>query len=299
MSESQTIVIGNERLTVEIARPGTQYTGTRFDWTAFITQVTCDGHTFCVPESREPGEGTGGEGLCNEFGIEQAIGYEDAEPGECFPKLGIGLLVRPDDEPYNFFRPHEIAEHFPIDVEVAEDRAIFTVAPKACRGYAARLVKTVSVQSAILEIAYRLENVGERPIVTREYCHNFVGIDGHHLGPDYRLRVPYDIELEPLPVRMQGLTEDLVIEDGVLYPKATPEHPFYCRLRGASRSDAAQWTLTHEPSRVQMSEYDDFAPVRVAVWGTTHVISAEIFVGVDVLPGVTQTWTRRYTFVTS
>ena len=41
---------------------------------------------------------------------------------------------------------------------------------------------------------------------------------------------------------------------------------------------------------------DDFAPVRVALWGTTHVISAEIVCEIDLQPGETQTWTRRYEF---
>jgi hypothetical protein len=45
-----------------------------------------------------------------------------------------------------------------------------------------------------------------------------------------------------------------------------------------------------------MREYDTFSPVRVAVWGTTHVISAEVFVEVRIQPGDVQTWSRRYEF---
>ena len=113
------ITIQSPRLKVEIAEPGTVYQRTRFDWSAFITQVTLDGaHTFCVPESYEAGKGTGGVGLCNEFGIETAVGYADAEPGECFPKLGIGLLKKIDDAPYGFIPPFEIVEKFPIDIEI-------------------------------------------------------------------------------------------------------------------------------------------------------------------------------------
>ncbi|MFD1908517.1 hypothetical protein ACFSQ7_37740 [Paenibacillus rhizoplanae] len=88
-----TRILSNGVLTVEIAEVGA-YGGTRFDWTGFITGVTLEqgGHTFCVPESLVPGQGTGGIGLCNEFGISRAIGYEDAAAGEWFPKFGIGLL---------------------------------------------------------------------------------------------------------------------------------------------------------------------------------------------------------------
>jgi hypothetical protein len=306
------IVLQSERLTVTIAAPGSMYRGTRFDWTGFVTQVVLDappfgapgrggpprrGHTFCVVESYVPGQGTGGVGLCNEFGIELPVGYDDASPGESFPKLGIGLLTRPDDAPYNFFRPYLIAELFPVVVETTATQATFTVAPLECRGYAARLVKTVTVNENELTVAYVLENVGQKPLVTHEYCHNFMGIDSHPIGPDYVLRTPYPITLEPLGERMGRMaSEDLEVVGGELRCRVMPQHQFYARLQGFSRTDMAQWELTHKPSGVTLKEYDDFTPVRVAVWGAIHVISAEVFVGINVQPGAMQRWTRRYTF---
>ncbi|HQI85792.1 MAG TPA: hypothetical protein PKV20_14530 [Anaerolineae bacterium] len=300
-TENSPIVLRSHRLTVEIAQPGSVYSGTRFDWTGFITQVTLDkAHTFCVPESFEPGQGTGGVGLCGEFGIEEVIGYDEAQPGDPFPKLGIGLLARPDEQPYNFFRPYEIVAPFPIHVTTGPTQATFTVEPVECRGYAVRLTKTITVEGAELTIAYALENVGEKPIATTEYVHNFVGIDGHAIGPDYHLRMPYTIGFaappEPLAERMAQMMAILDVQGGDIRCKATPEHPFYCRPLGFTATDAPQWELVHEPTGVGMREYDDFTPARVAVWGTTHVISAEIFIPLTVQPGEIQYWTRRYEF---
>jgi hypothetical protein len=321
-SDRPSIHLRSDRLAVEIAAPGTVYRGTRFDWTGFITQVTLDGqHTFCVPESLQPGRGTGGVGLCNEFGNEMAIGYADAQPGDLFPKLGIGLLTRPDEAQYSFLRPYAIAQPFPIRVETAPDRVHFAVEPLDCRGYAVRLDKTVTVEGSQLQIAYRLENVGRRPIATREYGHNFLGIDGHLLGPDYRLRVPYPIALEKISgmlrqvlpgvlgkivprflldkveeMLLRRMVRILAIEGRDLHCRATPRGPFYCRLRGYTQTRQPQWELVHLPSGVGVHEVDDFAPVRVAVWGTTHVISAEVFVEIRLGPGKVQTWSRQYTF---
>ncbi|MBN1584686.1 MAG: hypothetical protein JXA89_28525 [Anaerolineae bacterium] len=297
-SEQPAVRLSSERLAVELAAPGSIYRGTRFDWTGFISQVTLDGrHTFCVPESLEPGQGTGGIGLCNEFGIEMAIGYADAKPGDCFPKLGIGLLVRSDDQDYSFMHPYEIAQLFPVQVEGQDDKASIVVESVDCRGYAARLAKTFAVRGNQLEIAYQLENTGQQPVATREYAHNFCGIDGHLMGPDYRLRVPYQIELGDMPAMWrQRLDEALVIEGGDIRCRVTPQHPFYCRPQGFGKTDEPQWELVHVPSGVGLREYDDFAPSRVAVWGTTHVISAEVFVAVDLQPGEIQTWSRRYEF---
>lgn len=226
-----------------------------------------------------------------------AIGYADAQPGDCFPKPGIGLLVRPDGQDYNFFRPYQIAQMFPVQVEAESDQASIVVEPLDCRGYAARLLKTVTVQGDQVVIAYRLENVGRQPIATHEYCHNFCGIDGHLLGPDYHLHMPYRIELGEMPAAWrQRLDEALYIEDRYIRCRATPKGQFYCRLLGFNRSDEPQWELVHVPSGVGVREYDDFAPSRVAVWGTAHVISAEVFVDIHLDPGEFQTWSRRYQF---
>ncbi len=287
------ILIRSNRLSVEIAAPGTVYQRTRFDWAGFITQVTLDGsHTFCVPEDYDPKAGTGGIGLCNEFGNEKSVGYTDAKPGDLFPKLGIGLLVRPDGSAYNFFRPYEIAQRFPIHIEAGESQARFTVEPLECRGYAARETKTVSVEGNCLQISYLLENTGSRPIDTHEYCHNFIGIDRQPVGPDYHLRFPYPVAFE----KMQMNTEILQVQGGDIRWKALPQKPFFCRPTGFYPTEKPQWELRLESSGAGMCEYDDFPPSRVALWGVGHVVSAEMYTDIDIQPGQSQAWTRRYEF---
>ncbi|MCE9613044.1 MAG: hypothetical protein K8T26_02130 [Lentisphaerae bacterium] len=291
--DADPIVLCSEQLKVEIARPGTIYAGTRFDWTGLVTQVTLDGkHRYCVPEDYGAWQGTGGSGLCNEFGIDRPIGYDDARPGEPFPKLGIGLLTRPDWPDYRFGTPHAIAQRFPVHVTAQEDAAVFTVDPLDCRGYAARLVKTLTIAGAQLEIAYQLENTGSRPIRTNEYGHNFVGFDGHAVGPAYVLSFPRPVVLDTEPARATILT----VRDHQIGWGGIPAEPFYCRLGGVARSASPQWDLLHQPSGAAMSESVNFAPSRVAIWGTSHVVSVEVFVEIDLAPGQAMTWTRRYAF---
>lgn len=294
---SSSIHLGSARLDVEIAAPGSLYAGSRFDWTAFITQVTLDHeHTFCVPESYEPGEGTQGCGLCNEFGIDAPVGYDDAAPGELFPKLGIGLLRRADSGPYNFAQPAEIVKRFPIKVDVLEDQAVFVVDPIECRGYALRMVKTVGVQSNRLRVTYSLENVGTKPVKTLEYCHNFIGLDRKPLDSNLNMSFPYPIELEKIGEERGVNLESLEICDHQISPRLTPDRPFYLRPLGWQATLLPQWKLTDGASGLGLTESDDFAPVRVAVWGTTHVISAEVFVGIHLQPGQSQHWARTYEF---
>ena len=287
------IQLYSNRLQVTLSFPGSAYQGSRFDWTGFITQVTLDGsHTFCVPESLQPGAGSGGSGLCNEFGIDQPVGYDDARPGELFPKLGIGLLRRPDGDAYSFSRPYEVVQPFPVQMATGPDQAVISVEPLDCRGYAARLIKTIHVRENRLEIAYELENTGKKAILTHEYVHNFVGINRQPIGPDYRLRFPYPLNLDG--EASAGLDVLAIQESEIAFTGPLPG--LYLRPQGYTRSDTPQWEMLHQSSGAGLREVDDFMPLRVAVWGTFHVLSPEIFVGLSLPPRARQAWTRRFEF---
>jgi hypothetical protein len=283
-----------DRLCVEIAEPGTLYRGTRFDWSAFITQVTLDGrHTFCVPEAVD-GTGTGGSGLCAEFGIFHPVGYDGCPVGGEFPKLGVGLLTRPDAGPYRFSRACPL-QPFPITVEAAADQATFSVAPLPVRGYAARLVKRVSVREATLCIDCRLENVGTQPLRTREYVHNFLAPNGAVVGPETQVCLSFRPVLPPgaaapcPPLRLQG-TE-------VTWERE-PAKAFYQPLAGFAESAAPAWWELRMGGAV-VRETTDVPWAGFTLWGTRRVVSGEVFVGIDLAPGAVKAWRRTYTFGTA
>lgn len=283
------ILLQNERLKVEIAYPGSAYKGSRFDWTGFITQITLDGrHTFCVPEQYEPGRGTGGSGLCNEFGLKDPVGYDDAKPGELFPKIGTGLLKRISGDPYNFFIKYEV-EPFPVFATADGLNACFKVEPLECRGYAVRMQKTVSIAGNRLAIGYKLMNAGGRPIETSEYCHNFMGIDGHLVGREYCLSFPKSIKIH----RTMG---DFIHEsDRILWPE-TPGTDFYGTIEAGFEDGPWKWQLVHLPSGTGVRETSHIKVSHCALWGSAHVVSPELFVAISLLPGETMEWTREYEF---
>ena len=284
------IVLLNERLKVEIAYPGTVYRGSRFDWTSFITQITLDGrHTFCVPEQDQPGKGTGGIGFCNEFGIRMPIGYDEAKVGEQFPKIGTGLLKRKSEEEYDFFTPYEV-EPFPTFVTADDSNACFKVEPTECRGYAVRLQKTVSIRENMLAIDYKLGNAGNKPIFTTEYCHNFLGIDGHKVGKEYSLSFPCKVKIN----RLSG--SFTVYDDKILWEE-TPQGDFYGMINADLANEPWQWQLLHEPSGTGVRETSKLPVLGYAVWGSTHVVCPELFVEIALKPGETMDWTREYEFI--
>ncbi len=280
----------SSRLEVEIDEPGACYRGTRFDWTGFVTQVTLDSAvTFCVPEAMD-GTGTGGNGLSNEFGIFSPVGHVEAAVGDWFPKLGVGLLRKPHPDPYSFAGSFELQPYPMRSEQKSPCRIDMVVDPLECRGYAARLHKIFTAKGCTLQIDYRLENVGEKPIRTNEYCHNFLCINGHPIGPDYAVCLPFaakSAEWEP-PLRPVG--------NGIELTEA-PSTAFYRRLDFEQATGGGWgWELTCRPEKAKVLEQTNQPWINLAVWGTGRVMSVEAFVDISLAPGQTMTWQRLFTF---
>lgn len=288
-TEQDKLILQNNRLKVELAQPGIFYNGARFDHNGFITGVTLDArHTFCVPESPVKGEGSGGCGLCGEFGIDEAIGYEETKVGGYFLKIGVGLLKKPDDKPYNFFHNYKFTPQL-SSIAFEEDSFSFTAQAENCNGYAYRYQKNVAICDNRLKISYTLENTGSKRITTTEYCHNFLGIDKRPVDSSYQLTIP---NLQELSLEAGYVCS----HDGfITWPDEPMEKQFYC-LPKATQGDGCSWRLVNNMAGVGVSETDDFTACKLALWGYRHVISPEVFVRVDVEPGQTQQWSREYEF---
>jgi len=198
-----TVRISNESLILDILEPEA-CPGSRFDRTGWIRQVQLvnGGHTFCMEEKEEGmEEQTGGSGLCGEFGLAEAIGYEEIGPRGSFPKLGVGILERESEADYDFQHPYRVRTPYEVSVFLEQDRVAFTVYSKDCRGYAALLHKEITLKGTAVQIGYRLTNVGTRSIRTTEYVHNFMGINHCPIGPDYSLKVGFPMVMKRMEER--------------------------------------------------------------------------------------------------
>ena len=277
-----------QRLQLRVAKPGFLYRRTRFDWTGIVTDIRLDDtHTFCSVESPDPLQGAGGLGLLGEFGIHEPVGYEDAAIGDTFPKFGVGLLQKPDDSAYFFMRDYP-AEPFPCSVTLLDNGIRFEQDPIDCRGFAARLTKTLTVAENTLRIAYRMENTGSRQINTTEYNHNFLLIDETPTGSAYTLRFS-------TPMTFTRNDQSIWSTDGTLtWPDGIPG--FYATCGEVPPVSGLHWTLTNQKTGASVTERVDFHPARIACWGMPHVISPEVFHPVSLAPGASASWTREWTF---
>lgn len=286
-SDSSLIRLRTPRLAVDIARPGSQYTGPRFDWSSFVTQVTLDGtHTFCGSEGTT--QANGGAGLCCEFAPNTAVAFAQAAPGERFVKPGVGLLTRPDATPYRFFGTY-VVEPFEMSTEVAASSVTSTIEPRMCSGHAMRLIRTLTVDDNRLRMSVLLHNTGTQPIATEEYCHNFLAINGQGPGPGLALTMGFDFA-------HKDSRHVIHSHENTARWDHCPQRAFYLPGSHIQRSPGTYWMLKHEPSGVGMAESGTLPVSRFTLWGCSHVVSPEVFVAVHVQPGDSQCWHRDFTF---
>ena len=282
--------LSTDRLTVRVAKPGFIYRRTRFDWTGFVTDIILDKqHTFCSVESHNPLEGTGGIGLCNEFGMIEPVGYDDAEIGDCFPKIGIGLMKKDSADPFFFMKDYPFQPFSCITTELSNGLS-WEVEPTDCNGYAARLVKTLKVSGNTIHIAYRLTNTGTKSIHTTEYNHNFVLIDHEPVGSSYRLDFHKPITFK----NKDG--SDLSVDGRVTWPDG--ESGFYAICREVPVTGTQSWELWNDKSGAGLRETLHADACRIALWGMPHVISPEMFKAIALEPGESDSWSRTYVFMT-
>ena len=101
-------ILKNKNLEIHIDLPSDGYQLSRFDWTGKITTVNYKGKKVSSVERTDVDDDINfGKGFYNEFGIEEAVGFEETKIGEWFHKIGVGLLKKNDNE-YGFYKKYNI-----------------------------------------------------------------------------------------------------------------------------------------------------------------------------------------------
>lgn len=285
----------NNILEVEIGEPGELYTGSRFDHSGNIRQITFNKkHSFCTTEKPEISTVLG-FGLLNEFDINNPDGYSEVIPGEKFLKIGVGSLLKEDQKPYLFLNNYK---NDPLEFEVIlsdKTHLEFRAKSPLVAGIQTLYSKQLSISGNQLTIDYFLKNCGEKGFSTEEYCHNFISIAQHGVSADYLLK--FDFELHPELfskfVNPEGL---MILTPNSVSWKNKPLYDFFIAGLSGSQQRKASWALTNKREKVGVSEHTDFESSRINLWGNGHVVSPELFHQISLAPGEEARWQRVYTF---
>ncbi|WP_298493061.1 hypothetical protein [uncultured Algibacter sp.] len=289
-------ILKNENLEIHIDFPNENYNFSRFDWTGKITTVKFKNILVTSIESQDYiNEHVLGKGFYNEFGIDNALGFNETEIGDWFHKIGVGLLKK-EDSSYLFSNKYKIKPaNFKISVK--ENSVIITCKSDSVNGYSYILKKEIQLHKNNFSITYHLHNTGKKNIITNEYSHNFTSINKDLIGRNYILKFPF--ELKP-----NSFTETVNPEQKVEIRKnqikfnSTPNTPFFFSNLSGNISVNSNWELTNLKNNISISEIGSFKTNKINIWGSKHVISPELFCDIFIKPGDNTKWSRTYNFRT-
>lgn len=286
------ITLQNAHLELLLDLPEENYHFSRFDWTGKIIQVTYKGRTLTGNERYDQQEDlVSGRGFFNEFGIDAPVGFDDTPRGDWFHKIGIGLLKK-EGEAYEFHRPYEVQPAV-FKAEASTDHVLISCQSPQANGYAYLLEKRIELLPGGFRVNYHLQNQGEKPLITNEYNHNFLSVDGGLLGRGGRLIFPFDLNPDNFGeiVNPEGLVE---MGHRTFSFRGTPEQQFFFSNLSGGKPVKASWRWEDDQSGLGISETGDFETQAINLWGWKQVICPELFIRLELAPGESQRWIRSY-----
>lgn len=271
------------------------YQATRFDWSGNTMSLEYKGHSYFgqwfkkyYPKSHESVMGP-----VEEF---TAPDFPEIKPGGSFVKIGVGVLVKPDDAPYSFNRLYQVLDYGKWRVENEPDRIKFIheLEDPSCSYH---YEKTISLtqDKAELVIAHTLKNTGKNSISTNGYNHNFFMIDKQPVGPGYSVDVPFNIvgegmgigELAEISGRKITFLRNL--EDG--------ETVFCNSLEGfGPGNEDYDIRIENSTTGAGVRITCDKPLLKLAFWSCPTTVCPEPYIKINAEPGEAFSWTIRYNF---
>lgn len=279
------VQLGNDSFCVSVTTPMTacmKTRGPRFDTLGAVTALRRNGIEFCLRE-----------GLVDEFDIHAPSsppGHDQARPGGLFVKIGVGELIRTDEQPYWFSNPYQVHRLARVTSRKVENRLILRQSLKSETGWGYSYEKTYFVEpgEGRLTVQYELANTGRNPIHTEQYNHNWFRLGPHDGDAGCVIRPRFPV------VPDQG---DWFIRDGTEIGLLTPlTKPCYFMSPHSSSAVENRLEVHHLRDGQAVVMDGDFDVARFAVYAESGALCPEIFVKIHLDPGQYRSWKRVYTF---
>ncbi|SEB99363.1 hypothetical protein [Terriglobus roseus] len=287
------------------------YRGTRFDWSGVISDLEFAGHHLYKPWFASTDETVRdfsyvGDGIVaapnsamtgpvEEF--QRPIGYDTAKPGETFLKVGVGLLRKADNDPYQFGKHFELVDGGKwITRKTATSITFEQVLGGADSTYGYVYTKTLRLvgKESKLVIEHHLKNTGKTSIATAVYDHNFLTIDSAGVGSAYTVTVPYTIKPtrspDPKFVTIEGSKATYIAD---LHDK--DRVAFGLQGFGGAASDY-DFRIANSAAQVEVRMQGDRPLSNASVWSIRDVLAVEPFVDISAEPGKEMSWSYTYTY---
>lgn len=313
------IVLGRGGLSIELCEPRSYYRGTRFDACGVFRRIVKDGYIY-ADRWFDGEDAFRHDNVCGPseefFGV---FGYDEAPVGGTFLKIGVGLLRKDAEKPYDWFHLYEIVDggrfslRIGTDTGCNEDHAPATWAEyshvlEGCYNYVKR-IEVISDDS--FEISHRLElsesfpfrsvGNGGKQVSILQYCHNFFTFNGTHVGPSRRMDFPVPPRGEWRADSVHGYLEgNSLLFDAPLQPGEmsyignlqllpSPGNFSLVLSEGGSGRDTTVPEAGHKVTIVSDRPLD-----HMVMWACPRVACPEPYLRFGLDPGESASWKNTY-----
>ena len=278
----------NSGLEVVLCRPGDYYKGTRFDHAGIFRRIVKDGYVFADEwfSHDDPFRHDRVCGLSEEF---VTVDLENVPVGGLFCKPGVGLLRRPDDNPYDWFRLYEVVQPGEWNVEASRSSARYT---HDLPGFYRYTKEIRLLDGSCLEIIHSMYWEAPRQLKGFFYNHNFLTFDSTPVGPSRELHFPF----RPTGDWRHPYDNAHFTEDGVAFTGAVlPDDSVYCgNLHNSQGDTPCEFSVREGEHSVRVTGNCmlDF----IVLWSNPQVACLEPYMALNITPGSLSSWTFRYRF---
>jgi hypothetical protein len=292
--------ITNGLITAKIYLPDAKegyYRGTRFDWSGNISSLKVNGHEYFGQwfTDYNPELHDAIMGPVQDF---TPLNYPDIKPGETFLKIGVGVVTKPDNKPYDFSRLYPFVNKGEWSVKAKPDEVTFTheLEDKAYSYIYEKRVQLVKDKPE-MDLIHTLKNTGTRTIETSVYDHNFFVIDGQPIGPGFSVTVPFT-----LIGTGEGIGELAEIKaNQLLFLRNVNkgEYVFCSPLDGfGTSSKDYDFRIENRTTGAGVRITCDRPLLNLNFWCCSTTLCPEPYIKIRVEPGKEFTWKIHYEFYT-
>jgi len=304
--DAPSVTIGNGliRARIYLPDPGRGfYRGTRFDQFGVIGSLILGQQDFYGPwfdrvspeimdyaftsEGVVGGPDSAISGPVEEFA---PVGFDQARPGGTFIKIGVGLLKKPDDAPYNHYRIYEITDTGIRSVH--HDASSITFTQDVAGAFRYQKIIRLTPGKAEMRIEHVLTNSGKEPLVTTVYDHNFLKLSPGNA--DIAVTLPFPVTPDKAPdsamVQISG--------NRIAYRRGLMDKEVVSFLIQGYGDNTRDYDIHVDDTRtgVGMRVVGDNPLVKLNLWSIRTAMAVEPTIAIDLTPGASKRWTYVYTY---
>ena len=294
-------VISNGIINAKLMMPDASsgyYRGVRFDWAGQVASLDYKGHSYFGQwnSTYDPKLHDAIMGPVEEF---VALDFDAVKPGETFVKIGVGVLVKPDDKKYSFATNYEVKDAGKWTVDKKKDHVTFTHTLKDATGYGYVYTKTLRLVKGKpqLVLEHSLKNTGSKEISTSTYNHNFFMIDKEPTNEHIRIVFPFEVSGEGAGfgtiINAKGKTLNYA------RPVVNGDQIFSSGLKGFGAS-AKDYDIRIENTKTSAGVRitGDRPLEKLVYWANPTTSCPEPYIHISAKPGQETKWNVNYEFYT-